>query len=276
MTEAYLHRIGLASAEVSLEGLRALMDAHLRAVPFENLDVYYRRGVPLDGPIAVTKVTEGHRGGWCFELNSAFALLLESLGFTVERLAASVLLGDEEPPTPDHLTLVVHLDRDWLVDVGFGDSFTVPLPVPRAEGEPTVGNGRPRPHRVIRTGEHLVLEALREGRWQQQFRTVTRNVSLDHFAPASERLQNTPGLHWTETRFATRLTPTGRVTLLHDRLKLDEGGHITEVEVTETEWNEVLTRVFRIAPQPPVDRREPPDTAARRRDLVALLSRLAE
>ncbi len=273
--ESYLRRIGLSEPpETDESGLAILMAAHLRTVPFENLDVYHRRGVPLDATQAVTKIVERGRGGWCFELNSAFALLLESLGFTVERLAASVLIGDGEPPTPDHLTLLVHLERTWLVDVGFGDSFTVPLPLPESGGTTTDLDSRPRPHRLSRTGDELLLEALGDRGWAPQFRAVLRDVDLAHFAPASDRLQHTPGLHWTETRFATRLTPTGRVTLLHDRLKYHQGDSITEVAVTEAEWHRLLAEIFSMGGMEPVDRPEPPDSPERGAQLGRLLERL--
>lgn len=123
----YLARIGFEGAvTLDLDTLEGLMRAHLTTVPFENLDVF--RGVEVHTGVdwSVPKVVGRGRGGWCFELNGAFAALLEALGFTVARLGAAVLLGG--PATVvDHLALEVILDRPYLVDVGFGDSFCRPL-----------------------------------------------------------------------------------------------------------------------------------------------------
>ena len=55
-----------------------------------------------------------------------FAWLLEALGFSVRRLGAAVLI-DGPNTLVDHLTIEVQLERAYLVDVGFGDSFIRPL-----------------------------------------------------------------------------------------------------------------------------------------------------
>lgn len=128
-TAAYLNRIGLIGPlEPDLANLERLQRAHLSTVPFENLDVYSRRGVRTDDGWSVAKVVQRRRGGWCFELNGAFAALLSHLGYEVKRLAATVLYG-RVSSIPTHLTVVVTLDRPYLVDVGFGDSFIRPLPL---------------------------------------------------------------------------------------------------------------------------------------------------
>jgi hypothetical protein len=57
-----------------------------------------------------------------------FALLLGALGFQVDLLSAAVALSTGGfGPDFDHLTLLVHLEQDWLADVGFGESFRQPL-----------------------------------------------------------------------------------------------------------------------------------------------------
>ena len=128
--DAYLERIGYdGPLKPGADTLAGLHRAHMLAVPFENLDLHIgrrerrRRGAQLQ-----EDRNRDRRGGWCFELNGTFARLLDKrLGFAVTRYSAAVVLS--EPGTPDfaHLTLRVDLDRPWLADVGFGDSFTAPL-----------------------------------------------------------------------------------------------------------------------------------------------------
>jgi len=70
------------------------------------------------------------RGGFCYELNGAFALLLGALGFDVRLLAARVFNDDRIGPPFDHLALLVRAidgDGPWLADVGFGDHSEFPL-----------------------------------------------------------------------------------------------------------------------------------------------------
>src|SRR4051812_21960412 len=89
--DAYLARIGYSgSIEPTAETLRALQQAHLLAVPFENLDVYLKRPIILDEERLFAKIVGERRGGFCYELNGLFAALLRSLGFKVELLSARV------------------------------------------------------------------------------------------------------------------------------------------------------------------------------------------
>ena len=125
----YLERITYhGSREPIVSTLQALREAHLLAVPFENLDIALRRAIVLDEASFWTKIVEHHRGGFCYELNGLFALLLRALGFQVDLLSASVARETGGfGPDFDHLTLLVHLEQDWLADVGFGESFRQPL-----------------------------------------------------------------------------------------------------------------------------------------------------
>ena len=126
----YLSRIGADRPNgPTLEALQDLHAAHLRAVPFENLDIY--RGIPivLDQERILKKVVSDHRGGFCYELNSAFHWLLTELGFRVTLLSAEVARPEGGFGIPfDHMTLLVEVGGvEWLADVGFGDSFLYPL-----------------------------------------------------------------------------------------------------------------------------------------------------
>ena len=70
------------------------------------------------------------RGGFCYELNLLLAAALRGLGFEVDVLEGQMRRreGGFGPPF-DHMTLRVALpDRDWLADVGNGETFQQPLP----------------------------------------------------------------------------------------------------------------------------------------------------
>src|SRR5512133_3408281 len=118
---AYLDRVNYPGPTTpTADTLRDLHRAHLLTVPFENLDIGLHRTIPCDETAAVRKVVENRRGGFCYELNSAFAALLHALGFTVTLLSARVARADgTASPEFDHLTLRVDLEKPWLADVGF-------------------------------------------------------------------------------------------------------------------------------------------------------------
>jgi len=246
--DAYLSRIGMTGPiACDAETLERLQRAHLTAVPFENLDVFHRRGVSTSPDRSVPKIVERNRGGWCFELNGAFAELLVALGFAVTRLAAQVLLEGAEPKKPDHLTIGVDLDRPYLVDVGFGHSFIKPLPLD-SEGPHDGGIGEFAFEFDER--ETTLLRIHGDGTVVPQFRFGETSAAAADFDVSSEYLQTEPGLHWTESPFATRLLNGGpdRVTLLADRLRFRRDGTWSEEPVRPEVWNATLESWFGMGP----------------------------
>jgi len=135
----YFARIGYSGTpRVDVETLVALHRAHLTAIPYENLDVQLGRPVTRDIAGIQAKLIHGRRGGWCYEMNGLLSWALEEIGFSLTRLAGGVMravAGDQQ--IGNHLVLLVHLDRPWLADVGFGDGLIDPVPL--QEGPITQG-----------------------------------------------------------------------------------------------------------------------------------------
>lgn len=243
---AYLERIGFTEVpKLDLATLTKLQRAHLTSVPFENLDVVAGVDVRTDLAWSLEKVIVKRRGGWCFELNGAFSALLEALGFDVKLLGAAVLL-DGPNQQIDHLTLEVALEKPYLVDVGFGESFIVPLEINR----PGTQDGGTGTFEFIASDQGLTLtEHDPTGVPMPRYRFKRVNRSLSDFAPASDRLRSDPVLHWSSKPFATRLIDGGpdRITLLKDRLKVVENGRETETWVDQADWADVLRSEFSIS-----------------------------
>lgn len=125
---AYLARIGFKGApRADLDTLTRLHRAHLDSIPYENLDVVLGRPLDFDPKRIFDKLVNRRRGGWCYEMNGLFAWALEAIGFSITRLSGAVRrseLGDWV--IGNHLVLLVHLDRDYVADVGFGDGLYEP------------------------------------------------------------------------------------------------------------------------------------------------------
>src|SRR6185369_15650915 len=89
--DAYLARIAYPGPrEPTGAVLDALHEAHVTAIPFENLDVRLHRPISLTLPDLEAKLVAGGRGGYCFEQNTLFAAVLRELGFVVRTLEARV------------------------------------------------------------------------------------------------------------------------------------------------------------------------------------------
>ena len=168
---AYLKRIGFAgSLAPTRELLRELHWRHLEAIPYENLDVQLERPVTRDPRAAFDKLVTNSRGGWCYEMNGLFGWILESLGFSVRRLAGAVMrekIGDAA--VGNHLVLLVDLDQPYLADVGLGVGLIEPVPL--AEG--------PFRQRFLRLG----LEQVGAGWWRFRNHPGAQPPSFD-FSPA--------------------------------------------------------------------------------------------
>jgi N-hydroxyarylamine O-acetyltransferase len=236
--DAYLARIGYAGPRrVDADTLAALHRAHMLAVPFENLDIHLGRGHALDPARSIAKIVGRRRGGWCFELNGAFAALLDALGFRVTLLGAAVHGADGMTPDLAHLTLRVDLDEPWLADVGFGDSFTRPLRYDE-EGE-QLRDGRP--YRLDREGDRVTL--VDDGRPAYVFTETPREMA--DFADMSHRLQTEPHWIFVQKRVCSLATERGRISLSDLRLiETVDGVRSARDLPDEAEWRAVLRERF--------------------------------
>jgi N-hydroxyarylamine O-acetyltransferase len=249
---AYLRRIDVATPDQpDLAALARLQLSHLLCVPFENLDIH--RGVPivLEPTAIFDKVVRRNRGGYCYELNSAFAALLLTLGYGVDMVAARVAT-DHGGFGRDlaHLTLVVRVPGTtipYLVDVGFGDAFTKPLPlVPEA----TITD-RDREVRLIPTGGEWAYQEDRGGGWQVRYAFTTQARTLEQFGEMNEWQQTAPESHFTTSTICSLLTIEGRLTLSDTRMITTRHGERLEVVLSQGEVNSVLEQEFGIVLEQP-------------------------
>jgi len=128
--DAYLKRIAYdGPLRRDFATLKALHRAHLRAIPYENLDIQFGRMVTPDPAAAFEKIVTRKRGGWCYEMNGLFGLVLQELGFAVTRSAGAVLRSERgDEAIGNHLVLKVELEAGVaLADVGFGDGPIDPI-----------------------------------------------------------------------------------------------------------------------------------------------------
>ena len=129
---AYLARVAFQKApRPDAATLRALHQAHIAAIPFENLDIPLGRGIRIDLGSIQAKLVRTRRGGYCFEQNALFAAALEEIGFPVTRLSARVRSGGAMLLPRTHMLLKVEADGiARICDVGFGGwGLLEPIPL---------------------------------------------------------------------------------------------------------------------------------------------------
>lgn len=231
--DAYLQRLNHHSPHEShVETLRALHQAHLLTVPFENLDIHLGRPIVLDEAALYDKIVRQRRGGFCYELNGLFAALLRELGFDVKLLSAGVMDNGKFGPDFDHLTLLVQLEERWLADVGFGDSFREPLRLDESNEQVQYGIA----YRLRDSGGQWTMQRrLPSKEWESQYRFTLQPHRLADFAGMCRYHQTSPDSHFTQKRICSQATPEGRVTLSDMRLIITTNGRRQEVLLKDQE-----------------------------------------
>jgi N-hydroxyarylamine O-acetyltransferase len=218
---------------------------HLETVPFENLDISLSRPIVLDESKIVRKIVEDRRGGFCYELNTAFAALLRALGFQVTLLSARVARADgSDSPEFDHLALRVDLEQSWLADVGFGDSFSEPLVL-----QPDIKQNQDAGvFRIIRSRGSLRVETQQPDlSWKPEYRFTLTPRLLQDFAARCHFHQTSPDSHFTQKRICSVVVPNGRITLADSKLITTKNGTRQErLLASEEERRAVLEQTFGI------------------------------
>ncbi|KOG28559.1 arylamine N-acetyltransferase family protein [Streptomyces resistomycificus] len=261
--DAYLERIrweGERRADVGT--LRGVHLAHMRGIPFENLDALRRRAPSLEPPDLMAKLVHSRRGGYCYEHNTLFSLALERLGFQVTRLAARVVVGADriESRPRTHMALLVDVPGEpgpYLADVGFGALGALLEPVPLVAGEEFRGAGRR--HRLVHAAHrgplrmwvleaHAPRQGEARGHWQAQYAFTLEPFEKPDFEVVNWHVGTNPRSPFTQRLYVQRVTPD-RHLLLHGRLLTETraDGTAREREVTdEAQARRILEEEFEV------------------------------
>jgi N-hydroxyarylamine O-acetyltransferase len=236
----YLRRISVSPpAHADAAGFRQLHRAHQISVPFENLSIHLGEPISLDEDDLVSKIVDRRRGGFCYELNGAFGLLLETLGAQVARVSARVYFdGGRLGPPFDHMALVVRLPDGtgpWLADVGFGRHSVYPLLL-----DSRTGQDDPAGRFLLAEAPLGDVDVLKDG--EPQYRVELRERSLADFIPTCWWQQTSPMSHFTQSTICSRLTEDGRVSISGRTLIRTSNGSRTEQQLPS---DEVLLSAYR-------------------------------
>jgi N-hydroxyarylamine O-acetyltransferase len=243
--KGYLERIKYdGRTDVSYETLYGLHVAHTLNVPFENLDVYCRKPILLDRESLYKKLVEDKRGGYCFEMNGLFSIVLKELGFKVTDLLARGTMDGKTYFAKLHQVLMVEIDdKRWLVDVGYGNNgITAPLLLEEGIDQQQFTHT----YRLLKDPKYGYALQKKEGEQYNYMYAFT----LEECVPMDYLLSN----HFTATfpesffikmKFCTMPTKEGRITLTGDNFKVIANGEVTETKLSGgNEFNELLKKHF--------------------------------
>jgi len=243
--QQYLERIKIAKVqEANYSFLEKLQVSHLTNIPFENIDIRQSRNISLDEEHLFNKIVVRKRGGFCYELNGLFRWLLRSLNYNVSITAGRVYIVSEDRFTPkfDHMALLVHLDKTYIVDVGFGDCFRKPIAIPAGTVEDVSGN-----YRVVALNSDqnsYVIQKLEEGNWRPVYSFTTYSRKMADFAEMCQYNQTSPKSHFTQKTICTIATADGRITLSDDSLTVNHRETKRKRTVSPPEIDGILRKYF--------------------------------
>ncbi|XP_019360854.1 PREDICTED: LOW QUALITY PROTEIN: arylamine N-acetyltransferase, pineal gland isozyme NAT-3-like [Gavialis gangeticus] len=126
------------SENLDLETLTAILQHHIRAVPFENLSIHCGETIALELEAVYNKIVRRNRGGWCLESNQLLFWALKTLGFNVTLLGGKVYDPDDKAYADhlNHLLLKVALaDKSYIMDGGFGAVYQMWEPMELISGK---------------------------------------------------------------------------------------------------------------------------------------------
>ncbi|KZL90345.1 arylamine N-acetyltransferase family protein [Clostridium magnum] len=243
----YLKRIKYdGKTDISYETLYNLHVAHTLNIPFENLDVYYRRPILLDRESLYKKIVENRRGGYCFEMNGLFSFILKELGFKVTDLLARVEVGGKFFSPKTHQVLMVEIgEKRWLVDVGFGrNGIIAPLLLEEGLDQQQFNHT----YRLIKDPKFgYVLQEKVDNKSIYMYAFTLDQCYPTDYLMSNHFTSSFPDSLFLKTQFCTMPTKEGRVALTGEHFKIIENGRVSEKKISNNaEFNELLKKHFSI------------------------------
>lgn len=141
LVKSYLTRLGLDAEKPSIEALTRLHQAHVEQIPYETFWIHLGQKWGIDAMESFSRAATTRRGGYCFQLNGGFHMLLTHLGYRVSINPANVhgTAGPERIKLENHVAIIAeglpcenNPDGRWWVDVGLGDALHKQMPLMNA------------------------------------------------------------------------------------------------------------------------------------------------
>lgn len=245
--EKYLQRIGVENESLMprAETLKLLQKQHLLNVPFENLDIHWKRPISLETKKFYEKIVGEKRGGFCYELNGLFNELLKASGFQTKLISARVFNGTEFGAEYDHLAILAKIGtEEFIVDVGFGDFTAEPLKfVLNTEQKDKNGVF------LIRNFDEEYFEIVKKDgtEWTSEYIFKTLGRNLEEFSEMCIFHQTSSKSHFTRGKICSLMLENGRKTLTNQKFITTAENEKREIEIrSESEFYEILEREFGI------------------------------
>jgi N-hydroxyarylamine O-acetyltransferase len=245
----YFERIGYTGAAAAdLKTLREIHLLHAQSIPFENLNSFSGMPVVMDPTAIELKILHQGRGGYCFEQNLYFSLVLKAIGFDLRYRMARVgwMVPEGTAAGRGHMALNVMVDGEaYLCDVGFGGmTLTAPLRLSSGDEQPT-------PHetfRIVKKPDAHVLEVKILGEWKKIYSFDLLDQHPVDYEAVNWYVSTHPKSHFVTSLLVARATEGGRLSLSDNFFTRRRTGSDSEKKSLRSiaEIRSVLETEFRI------------------------------
>ncbi|XP_075853352.1 arylamine N-acetyltransferase 1-like [Microcebus murinus] len=271
--EAYFERIGYKNSRknLDLETLTDILQHHIRAVPFENLNIHCGETMEFGLQAIFDQVVRKNRGGWCLQVNQLLYWALRTIGFETTTFGGYVYIPeiDQYSSNMIHLVLQVTIgSKKYIVDAGFGFSFQMWQPLELISGQdqpqvPCIFRLREesgtwyldqiRREQHVPNEEFLNSELLEKNKYRKMYSFTLEPQAIENFEPVNTYMQESPTSVFKTTSLCSLQTPEGvhglvGFTLISKRFNYKDNIDLVDIKtLDEKEVEEVLKNIFNIS-----------------------------
>ncbi|GAA4179024.1 arylamine N-acetyltransferase [Sphingobacterium ginsenosidimutans] len=245
--KGYLERIAISEGvSADLETLKKLTQAHPKHITFENIDSFTGIVPAIDTADIFQKLVTEKRGGYCYEQNSLFKEVLQTLGFNMKMHLARVLWSskDGSETARTHMLLTTDIEgKKYLVDVGFG-SMTLTAPIV-FNSEQETPNGR---FRLISLDDNFYRLDVFKNEWLPIYKFTLEEVQVSDLDMANWYVATGPSSMFNKFLMITRVDEHARYALFNKEFNIrdSKGGKESSEITNEEELQSVLINYFKL------------------------------
>lgn len=243
--QQYLDRVKFSGEiELTLAGIKKLMQSQLFTVPFEDLDVQAGKIISLNGDDIVDQIVTKKRGGYCYQINGIFSLVLQEIGIPHYYIAARPMVNPGEN-AKTHFGIIATIENeDYLIDLGFGgNSIREPLKLSETGKEIQQDSDT---FTLLKTeNDEYLLQVLIGKEWSNLYSFDLAPQRWIDFKPANYYNYSHPDSFFVQNLIVVLQNPLGKKILFKNSIKSVINGktEITSFEdedlktILETEFN---------------------------------------
>jgi len=244
--QQYLKRINFeGEIKLNLEGIKKLMQSQIFSVPFENIDVQAGKAISLIGDDIVNQIVNKNRGGYCYQINGIFSLMLQEIGLPHYYIAVRPLVNPD-PNAKTHLAIIATIENeDYLIDLGFGgNSIREPLKLSEIGTEIQHGFDT---FNLVKTEENeFLLQILIGKEWSNLYSFDLTPQRWIDFKTANYYNYSHPDSVFTQKLIVVLQNPLGKKILSKNSLKSLTNGIAEIIPFEDDQLNTILETEFNL------------------------------